>query len=103
MTAPATLDRGMYTDNMTAGLGIDLCRVCGYATRDHKVGPCPVLGMDLIYVAAGTTDRRENDGSGLCANFGCGNRCVPRTNSARLTKYCSGGCRTAYHRTKERQ
>lgn len=47
-----------YGDNEYAGNGILKCAACGEPLRDHRIGPCPSLGGDRIYV--GRPTRREN-------------------------------------------
>lgn len=49
----------LYGGGHFAGLGKDLCRVCGTPTRDHRIGPCPMLGMAVIHgVHAGQVTSR---------------------------------------------
>lgn len=44
-----------YGDN---GNGVIKCAACGEPLRDHRIGPCPSLKTDRIYVAR--PKRREN-------------------------------------------
>jgi len=73
------------------GRGVDMCRICQTPTRDHQIGPCPTLGMDLIMSAAPLGKK----GDGMCV--WCGGPARRRKNGEGFILYCSKKCRQQYH------
>lgn len=46
------INRPNYGDNEFAGKGVIKCDACGEPLRDHRIGPCPALAGETIYVAS---------------------------------------------------
>lgn len=41
------------------GKGLIRCLACGEPTRDHRIGPCESLGVDLIHSAPLRSESRD--------------------------------------------
>ncbi len=74
--------------NDYAGNGTDLCRVCGYPTRNHEMKPCPVLGLDFII---GQPLPRTPNGR-VCHRTGCDEPVRKSVGAGPKPKFCSRRC-----------
>ncbi len=73
--------------NTYPGRGVDLCRICGTPTINHRIGPCPDAGVDLFYMRP----VRRASTNGTCIR--CGGKTPKRRNGDGWVMYCGDSCR----------